>query len=107
MDRKDRTMHPRILARDGCSGGTCPAVYDLYDLPGDLVIQGKQASPELLGRLTGVALDENAVIIGRDLMRRALYPDAEPVDLAELQAQFETFSYSAFRLETLQSYAGT
>ena len=30
-----------------------------------------------------------------------------PVDLPELQAQFETFSYSAFRLETLQSYAGT
>lgn len=99
-------MHPRILARQDCSGGTCPAVYDLDDLPDDLVIQGKQASPELLGRLTGVADDENAVIIGRDLVRRALYP-AQPVSLDELQAQFEAFQYSAFRLETLQSYAGT
>jgi|HubBroStandDraft_6_1064221.scaffolds.fasta_scaffold22410_3 hypothetical protein len=99
-------MHPRILARDGCSGGTCPAVYDLDDLPDDLVIQGKQASPELLGRLTGVAPDENAVIIGRDLVRRALYR-ARLVSLDELQAQFETFQYSAFRLETLQSYTGT
>jgi hypothetical protein len=106
MDRKDRTMHPRTLARQDCSGGTCPAVYELDDLPGDLVIQGKQASPELLGRLTGVADDENAVTIGRDLVRRALYP-ARPVSLDELQAQFETFQYSAFRLETLQSYIGT
>jgi hypothetical protein len=99
-------MHPRMLARDGCSGGTCPAVYDLDDLPDDLVIQGKQAGPELLGRLTGVADDENAVIIGRDLVRRALYP-VRPVTGDELQAQFETFTYSAFRLEQLQHYAGT
>jgi hypothetical protein len=99
-------MHPRMLARQDCSGGTCPAVYDLDDLPGDLVIQGKQANPELLGRLTGVAPDENAVIIGRDLVRRALYP-VRPVSLDELQAQFETFRYSAFRLETHQHYIGT
>jgi hypothetical protein len=106
MDRKDRTMHPRILARNGCSGGTCPAVYDLAELPGDLVIQGKQASRELLGKLTGVAADENAVIIKRDLVTRALYP-VRAVSPGDLQAQFETFSYSAFRLEQLQHYAGT
>jgi Family of unknown function (DUF6879) len=100
-------MHPRMLARDGCSGGTCPAVYDLDDLPDDLVIQGKKASADLLGRLTGLAPDETAVTIGRHLVRQALTPVAEPVTLAELQAQFETFSYSAFRLETFQSYAGT
>jgi len=101
-------MHPRMLARDGgCSGGTCPAVYDLDDLPDDLVIQGKQASADLLGRLTGVAPDENAVTIPRRTVKQALRPAAEPVGLADLQAQFETFSYSAFRLETLQSYAGT
>jgi hypothetical protein len=100
-------MHPRILARDGCSGGTCPAVYDLDELPGDLVVQGEQASPALLGRLTGVAPDENAVIISRDLVKRALYPAAEPVDLAELMTQLETFSYSAFRLEAQQGYADT
>ena len=100
-------MHPRILARDDCSGGTCPAVYDLDDLPGDLVIQGKQASPELLGRLTGLADDETAVTILRETVADALRPAAEPVDLAALQAQFETFSYSAYRLEALQHYAGT
>lgn len=101
-------MHPRMLARDGgCSGGTCPAVYDLDDLPGELVIQGKKASADLLGRLTGVAEDETAVTIKREIVKSALRPAAEPVDLAELQAQFETFSYSAFRLEALQSYAGT
>jgi hypothetical protein len=107
MDRKDRTMHPRTLARQDCSGGTCPAVYDLDDLPDDLVIQGKQASPELLGRLTGVASDENAVIIRREIVKEALRPADEAVDLEHLQAQFQTFSFSAFRLEVLQSYAGT
>jgi hypothetical protein len=102
-------MHPRILARDDgpCSGGTCPAVYDLDDLPGDLVVQGKQASPELLGRLTGVADDETAVIIRRGLVQQALYPARKPVALDELQAQLETFAYSAFRLEQHQYYAGT
>ena len=54
-------MHPRMLARDsGCSGGTCPAVYELDELPGDLACQGKQVSAELLGKLTGVAPDEDA-----------------------------------------------
>ena len=100
-------MHPRMLARDGCSGGTCPAVYDLDDLPDDLVIQGKKASAGLLGRLTGLADGETAVTIPREIVRSALRPAAVPAGLPELQAQFETFSYSAFRLETLQSYAGT
>jgi hypothetical protein len=107
MDRKDRIMHPRMLARNGCSGGTCPAVYDLDDLPDDLVIQGKKASADLLGRLTGLADDETAVTIPRKIVRNALRPAAEPVELPELQAQFETFSHSAFRLEQLQHYAGT
>jgi Family of unknown function (DUF6879) len=100
-------MHPRMLARDGCSGGTCPAVYDLDDLPDDLVIQGKQASPELLSRLTGVAPDETAVIIPRRIVTKALRPPLEDVDIAHLQTQFETFSYSAFRLEALQDYQYT
>ena len=46
-------------------------------------------------------------MISREIVKNALRPRAEPVTLAELQAQFETFSYSAFRLEALQSYAGT
>jgi len=96
-----------MLARQDCSGGTCPAVYDLDQLPGDLVIQGKQADAALLAKLTGVAEDENAVIIGREIVAAALRPAREPVTLDELQAQFETFSYSAFRLEQYQSYAGT
>lgn len=100
-------MHPRILARDGCSGGTCPAVYDLEDLPDDLVIQGKQASPELLGGLTGVAGDETAVTIPRKIVADALHPADVPVGLAELMAALECFAYSAFRLEVLQGYAGT
>jgi Family of unknown function (DUF6879) len=100
-------MHPRLLARQDCSGGTCPAVYDLDDLPGDLVIQGKKAGAYLLGRLTGLADDETAVIIPRRIVTQALQPALERVDIAHLQAQFETFSYSAFRLETLQDYQYT
>jgi hypothetical protein len=97
-----------MLSRDdGCTGGTCPAVYDLDELPDDLVIQGKQADAGLIGKLTGVADDENAVIIKRETVREALRPGDEPVELAELQAQFETFSWSAFRLEQFQQYAGT
>lgn len=101
-------MHPRMLARQDCSGGTCPAVYDeIAELPGELVIQGKQASAGLLGTLTGLADDENAVIIPRQIIEAVLRPAAEPVSLAELQAQIEAFSWSAFRLEALQQYAGT
>lgn len=100
-------MHPRMLARDGCTGGSCPAVYDLDELPGDLVVQGKQAGPDLLGRLTGVADDESAVIIKRATVSEALQPPDEDVDVDEFGAQFETFSWSAFRLEQLQHYEGT
>lgn len=100
-------MHPRILARQDCSGGTCPAVYDDPDHPGQLVIQGKQAGPRLLGTLTGLADDETAVIIDRTTVAAALRPAPRPVTADEFQAQFETFSYSAFRLEAYQNPAGT
>lgn len=100
-------MHPRMLAKDTCTGGTCPAVYDLDELPDNLVIQGKQAAPGLLSKLTGLAEDENAVTIGRKIVTEALRPKDEPVDPAEFAAQFETFSWSAFRLEQLQHYEGT
>lgn len=104
-------MHPRLLAIDGgCSGGTCPAVYDSDPdlMPEELAIVAKQAPDGLHGRLADrIAADEVLGVIRREIVKRALRPAAEPVDLAELQAQFETFSYSAFRLETLQSYAGT
>ncbi len=69
---------------------------------------GNQIAPRLLAKLADrIAPHEGIIAIKREIVRRALRPAAEPVDLAELQAQFETFSYSAFRLETLQSYAGT
>lgn len=104
-------MHPRMLARDsGCSGGTCPAVYDDDPdlLPSELAIVGKQAPAGLAGRLADrIASDEAAVTISRALVAEALEPEPEPVDLEHLVRQFETFSYSAFRLEVLQSYAGT
>jgi hypothetical protein len=108
MDRKERTMRPRILARQDCSGGTCPAVYDDIDaLPGQLVIQGTQADAALLGTLTGRADYENAVIIPRRIVAEALHPADEPVDLAGLMRQFETFRYSAFRLEIYQNPVST
>ena len=104
-------MHPRMLAIAGdCSGGTCPAVYDSDpDLqPDELVVVGKDLSGRLFAKLADrIARDETAVTIKRDIVARALRPHAEPVDAADFQAQFETFSYSAFRLETLQHYAGT
>ena len=104
-------MHPRMLARDsGCSGGTCPAVYDDDpDLqPDQLAVVGTKAGAGLSARLGDrVAADEAAVVIGREIVAEALRPADEPLDIDALMAQFETFSYSAFRLETLQHYAGT
>ena len=104
-------MHPRMLAvATGCSGGTCPAVYDDDpDLPPDeLVIVGKDLGGRLYAKLADrIARDETAVRIKREIVARALRPHIEPVEPAEFQAQFETFSHSAFRLETLQHYVGT
>lgn len=103
-------MHLRTLARDTCTGGTCPAVYDSDpDLkPDELAIVGAKAGDGLSRRLAGrVAPHEAAVTIGRGLVREALRPRDEPVSAAELAAQFETFSWSAFRLEQLQHYEGT
>lgn len=106
-------MHPRKLAPlDGgpCSGGTCPAVYDDDpDLaPDQLAIVGKNAGDGLLSRLSDrIAGDEGLITIRRVIVAEALRLPDEPIDLAALMAQFETFSYSAFRLETLQHYAGT
>ncbi|MGH3188311.1 MAG: DUF6879 family protein [Streptosporangiaceae bacterium] len=103
-------MHPRLLAKTDCSGGTCPAVYDDDTdlLPGELAIVGKRPSTGLLARLADrIAPDEVAGVIRREIVADALCPADEPVDLAGLMAQLETFSYSAFRLETLQHYDGT
>ena len=104
-------MHPRMLAKaSGCSGGTCPAVYDSDPdlLPDELVIVGKNPGIGLGVRLRDrIALDEDAVVIKRELVAEALRPADEPVDLAGLMAELETFAYSAFRLEALQYYTGT
>ena len=102
IDRRDRTMHPRKLAGRDCSGGTCPAVYDDDPdlLPEELAVVGKAASFGLQRRLADrIADDENVVVIDRDIVAEALRPADEPVDLAGLMRQFETFRYSAFRLE--------
>ena len=104
-------MHPRMLAIDGgCSGGTCPAVYDSDPdlMPDELVIVGTKAVDGLAARLADrIAPHEAPVIIGREIVAEALRPADIPVGLAELMAALEMFAYSAFRLETLQHYAGT
>lgn len=103
-------MHPRMLARQDCSGGTCPAVYDDDpDLASDeLAIVGKKARAGLATRLSDrIAPDEALVTISRDIVRNALRPASLPVDLDALMTHLETFSYSAFRLETQQVYADT
>lgn len=102
-------MHPRLIAGD-CSGGTCPAVYDTDpDLAADEVaVVGAKAPAGLAGRLAArTAPHEAAVTVRRELLEQAVRPAARPAGIAELQAQFETFSYSAFRLEAQQHYAGT
>jgi hypothetical protein len=96
------------LLSKGCSGGSCPAVYDDDpDLtPEELAIVGKLPGAGLLSRLADrVAPDEAAIVIERALVTEALRPAPEPVSDEDLRAQFETFSYSAVRFETLQSYA--
>lgn len=104
-------MHPRLLAIDGgCSGGTCPAVYDDdRDLrPDELAIVGKMAPIGLGARLADrTADDETVVTIKREIVAEALRPADEPIGIAELMAELEGFSYSAFRLEALQHYTGT
>ena len=100
-------MHPRLLARNVCSGGTCPAVYTLSHSLGDLMIRGKNADAALSDTCPGRADDESDIIISRSLVTDALRPADVPADLAELMAALEMFAYSAFRLETLQYYQGT
>lgn len=103
-------MHPRTLARDNCTGGSCPAVYDSDpDLePDELAVVGTKAADGLSTRLADkIASHEAAVTIKRELVREALRPRDESASPAEFQAQFETFSWSAFRLEQLQHYVGT
>ena len=77
-------MHPRMLAvATGCSGGTCPAVYDDDpDLsPDELVIVGTEPTLGLRARLEDrIAPVEVPVVIKRDIVARALRPHAEPVD---------------------------
>lgn len=104
-------MHPRMLATDSsCSGGTCPAVYDDDPglKPGELAIVGKKPRAGLTARLRDrIAPDEALVTISRGIVLDALSPAAEPVDLAMLMTHLETFSHTAFRLETQQVYAST
>jgi hypothetical protein len=100
-------MNPRMIARADCSGGSCPAVYTLDGAPDDYVVQGKKVTYSLLTMLTGVADDETAVIIPRETVQEALRPADTPVTPEQLEVEFATFSYSAWRLEVQQDYAGT
>lgn len=103
-------MHPRMLARQDCSGGTCPAVYDDDPelLPEELAIVGNGAAPRLRAKLADrIAPGEEVVVIRREIVAEALRPADEPVDLADLMGALETFSYSAFRLEGEQLYTDT
>jgi hypothetical protein len=103
-------MHPRTLAKEDCTGGSCPAVYDDDPdlLPDEIAIVGNRNAPGLRARLAdAIAPAEELVVIKRALVVEALRPRDEPVSEAEFSAQFETFSWSAFRLETLQHYVGT
>ncbi|HMG63886.1 MAG TPA: hypothetical protein VK599_13135, partial [Streptosporangiaceae bacterium] len=54
-----------------------------------------------------IASGEAVVTIRREIVADALRPADEDADEAEFSAAFETFSWSAFRLEQLQHYAGT
>lgn len=102
-------MHPRKLGRD-CTGGSCQAVFDSDpDLrPDELAIVGTKPADGLSARLADrVASHEAVVTIRREIVSEALRPADEDVDEAEFSSAFETFSWSAFRLEQLQHYVGT
>lgn len=103
-------MPPRRLDESSqCAGGTCPAVWDDLDRgPGYLGIQGDQADEALMAQTAETRADsENLVIIPRQIVEDALRPKPQPLTIAELEAEFTSFGYTAFRLETLQQYAGT
>jgi hypothetical protein len=73
MDRKDRTMHLRKLAKDAGSGTNgCPTVYAVDELPEDLVIQGVRADAGIIAELENVLDGETAVIIKREVVNEAL-----------------------------------
>jgi hypothetical protein len=73
MDRKDRAMHLRKLAKDADSGTNgCPTVYAIDEPPEELVIQGVQADVGIIARLENVLDGETAVIIKREVVEEAL-----------------------------------
>lgn len=98
-----------LAIKDICSGGSCPAVYDSdEDLRGDELAVVGTTVPGITARLADrIAPHEAAVVISRSIVAAALRPEPRPITMQEFEALFETFSYSAFRLETLQHYAGT
>ncbi len=65
--------HLRKLAKDPDSGTNgCQTVYELDDLPDDLVIQADQAGPEIMAMLENLLPGETAVVIKRSIVLEAL-----------------------------------
>jgi hypothetical protein len=65
------TMRLRMLARDGNSGDVgCPSVY--LTETGELVVHGRRADPDTMGRLANLLDAETAVVIDADTVARAI-----------------------------------
>ena len=63
----------RRLAKLDTSGTNgCPAVYAIDDMPDDLVIQGDQASPEIMAKVENPLPGETAIVIKREVVLEAL-----------------------------------
>ncbi|MBO0811209.1 MAG: hypothetical protein J2P23_04095 [Microlunatus sp.] len=60
----------RISGGPNCDDKSCPAIYVGED-PNVLVVQGKGLDTDTTANLTGVAVDELAVAIPREILLRA------------------------------------
>ncbi|GAA2134271.1 DUF6879 family protein [Streptomyces synnematoformans] len=97
----------RFRGTDSKNGG-CPAVHELDT--GDIVVQGPQlTAPEELRQLQHFSASDVAVVVPRELLvhhgPKEVEHVAKPIDLDEFGQLFETFEYSAWRLESRRGYA--
>ncbi|MHC5259921.1 DUF6879 family protein [Streptomyces sp. UC4497] len=101
----------RSLWKVGTNSGNngCPT---LYEIPGTdrYVVQGDKVTDEgELGQLENLTVEEDAVVVPRELLANFAPREAvhvpQMISFEEFDGMFTTFKHSAWRLETRRRYA--